>query len=115
MNTKSRYINKDVAHKFDFQSRLGYSVQGKRGGTPQVKDDVGNVCVFIDNSMGCQIAGGDSINVDAFKGYGESYGRREQCEITIRKSGNEVFRGRFDELVSRLSPSEKTYKIEPIE
>lgn len=114
MNTKSKYNNKDVAHKFDFQSRLGYSIQGKRGGTPQVKDDIGSVCVFIDNSMGCQISGSDSINVDAFKGYGETYGRRDQCEIIIRKSGNEVFKGNFDDLISKLNTQEKTYKIEPI-
>ena len=115
-NSTSRYTNKDVAHKFDFQSRLGYSIQGKRGGTPQVKDDVGCICTFIDNSNGCQYEGSDSIRVDAFQGYGETYGRREKCEITICNEGKEIFKGNFNELVNKLSTVEhKSYTIEPIE
>ena len=116
MNTKSKYNIKDVAHKFDFQSRLGYSIQGKRGGTPQVKDDVGRILTYIDNANGCQPEGANAICVDAFKGYGDSYERREKCAVTIFNSGNIIFNGDFNELVNRLQPSEtKTYKIEPIE
>lgn len=112
---ESKYKKIDIKHKFDNMSRLGYEITGKRGGTPQVKDDIGRVGVFIDNSMGCQYSGGDSIMVDAFKGYGETYGRREECEIIIRKSGEEVFKGNFNELVTKLTSDEKIYNIEPIE
>lgn len=113
-SSNSKYTNKDVAHKFDNQSRLGYAISGKRGGNPQVKDDVGKISVFIDNSMGCHISGGDYITVDAFHGHGDTYCRREKCEIIIIKSGNEVFKGNFDDLISKLNTQEKTYKIEPI-
>lgn len=112
---ESKYKKKDIKHKFDNMSRLGYEITGKRGGTPQVKDDIGRVGVFIDNSMGCQYSGGDTIKVDAFNGSGSTYERREQCEITITKSGEEVFKGNFDELVAKLTTDEKIYKIEPIE
>lgn len=105
-NSTSRYTNKDVAHKFDFQSRLGYSIQGKRGGTPQIKDDIGSVCAFVDNSMGCQYSGGNTITVNAFQGMGETYERRKKCEITICNKGEEVFKGDFAELVSKLQPTE---------
>ncbi len=109
-----RYTTKDIKHKFDNMSRLGYEITGKRGGTPQIKDDIGRVGAFIDNSLGCQ-HNGDMIMVDAFSGYGDSYERREKCNITIQKAGKEVFNGTFDELVEKLSPSMKTYQIEPIE
>lgn len=112
----SKYKNKDVTHKFDLQSRLGYSIQGKRGGTPQIKDDVGSICTFIDNPFGCQYEGSNSIKVDAFQGYGENYERRGKCEVTICNEGKEVFRGGFDELVGKLQPVEnKTDTNEPIE
>lgn len=102
MNSTSKYSNKDIAHKFDFQSRLGYAISGKRGGTPQIKDDIGYAALFIDNSCGCQY-GGNEISVNAFSGFGDTYERRDKCEITICNDGKEVFRGTFDELTSKLA------------
>lgn len=110
----SRYETKDIKNKFNCVSRLGYEITGKRGGKSQIKDDIGRVGAFIDNSMGCE-RNGDTIFVDAFNGYGDTYKRREKCNITIQKAGKEVFNGTFDELVEKLSPSMKTYQIEPIE
>ena len=86
---ESKYKKIDIKHKFDNMSRLGYEITGKRGGTPQVKDDIGRVGVFIDNSMGCQYSGGDSIMVDAFKGYGER-NVRLSSESPVRKSLREI-------------------------
>ena len=105
MNSTSKYSNKDVAHKFDNQSRLGYAISGKRGGNPQVKDDIGYAALFIDNASGCQY-GGSEISVNAFSGFGDTYERRDKCEITICNEGKEVFRGGFDELVNKLQPTE---------
>lgn len=111
---ESKYKKISISHKFENMSRLGYAITGKRGGTPQIKDDIGRVCVFVDNTNGCQIVGGDTIDVAAFDGYGDTYKRRGQCEIKIRKSGQEVFNGSFDELVNKLNPQGKIYKIEPL-
>ena len=114
MALKSKYLNKDKEHKFDFQSRLGYSIQGKRGGSPQVKDDIGKVVTYIDNPNGCTL--GNAICVDAFKGSGESYERRDKCEVRIINNGDVVFDGDFCMLVEKLhTTSGRTYEIEPIE
>lgn len=98
---RSRYTNKDINHKFDSHSFLGYSIQGKRGGTPQMKDDLGNVTTYIDNTNGSKYA--NCIVVDAFQGFGETYSRREKSEITIISEGKEVFKGNFNELCTRMS------------
>lgn len=96
-----RYSVKDIKHKFESQSRLGYGIAGKRGGNPQIKDDVGYVCTYVDSGSGCS-SEGNSIEVSAFSGRGCSYKRREKCDITIRKNGNVIFNGDFEELISKL-------------
>lgn len=98
---EARYKNKKIDDKFEGTSRLGYSIQGKRGGNPQVKDDVGMVCAFIDNTNG-NFYGGNYILVDAFNGSGDTYGRLEKCDISITKSGKELFSGDFNKLCGIL-------------
>lgn len=99
---KAKYTNKDINHKFDFQSRLGYSIQGKRGGAPQIKDDIGSVCVFVDNPTVCKYGSGNTIKVEAFQGIGDTYERMEKCKIIICNNDEQVFNGDFMELVTKL-------------
>jgi hypothetical protein len=98
---RSRYTTKDIEHKFDGQSRLGYAIQGKRGGEPQVKDDIGSATLFVDNSIGCQY-GGNTIKVDAFGLSEDGYSRQKKCEIVICRKGMEIFRGDFNSLADEL-------------
>ena len=111
----TKYVNKDIKHKFDSQSRLGYSIQGKRGGAPQVKDDVGRIVTYIDNDNSIP----ESYNfifVDAFQGHGEDYHRREECKIIICDVEGVAFEGNFKELISKLKAKDREeYKIEPVE
>lgn len=116
MNTKSKYTNKDITHKFDFQSRLGFSIQGKRGGTPQVKDDIGCIISYIDNPNGYELKRANAIRVDAFQGQGDTYERRDKSNITIFNKGDIIFNGDFNQLANKLLSTDiKTSKIEPID
>ena len=69
---------------------LNIKTQGKRGGTPNYKEDIAYASLFI-NSQDC-------ISIDMFEGYGETYKRREQEEINITIFGEELFTGTRQEL-----------------
>lgn len=99
MTSKSKYEIKEVSHKYDNIARLGYSLQGKRGGNPQIKDNIGCISAYIDSSTGCDPFTSNNITVNAFEGYGDDYHRRDKCEIVINSKGNEIFRGDFQDLV----------------
>lgn len=107
MTSKSKYETREISHKYDNVARLGYSLQGKRGGNPQVKDDVGCVRAYVDSSNGCDPFSSNNITVNAFEGYGDNYHRREKCEIVINSKGNEIFRGDFQTLVKVCRKKQK--------
>lgn len=85
------------------ESRLGYSIQGKRGGMPHIKDDVSSITMFIDNANGCQYGTGSYIKADAFSGFGDTFSRREMSEVSIVSDGNVIFKGDFTDLIEKLS------------
>ena len=69
---------------------LNIKTQGKRGGNPQYKEDIGYATLFLNSQ--------DYISIDVFEGYGETYKRREQEEINITIFGEELFTGTRQEL-----------------
>lgn len=83
-------------------SRLGYSITGKRGGAPRIKDDIGSACIFVDYQNLCDSSKVNSIKFDAFDGVGEGYGRMCSCKIKIKRLGSTIFEGSFDDLVSKI-------------
>ena len=74
---------------------LNIKTQGKKGGNPQYKEDIGYASLFLHSQ--------DYISVDMFEGYGENYKKREQEEIIIVIFGEEIFRGTRQELFEKLS------------
>lgn len=78
------------------QSKVSIKTQSKSGNySPQFKDDIGYVSVFVDSSK-------DYVIVDAFKGEGREYQRREVSLISIFKDGKEVWSGPFAHLCDHL-------------
>lgn len=78
------------------QSKLSIKTQSKSGNhSPQLKDDIGYVSVFVDSSK-------DYVIVDAFKGEGREYQRREASMISIFQDGKMIWDGPFSNLCDHL-------------
>ena len=73
---------------------LNVITQGVKGGKSNWLGRKGRVRVLIGDEY--------EIEVDAFKGMGDTYQEREEPEITVYDSGELVFKGDFCELVSAL-------------
>lgn len=87
--------------KYDGVSHLDYVFQGKRGGEPHYNKDVGKVIVCVDNPADKRYS--NTISIDAFEGYGDTYGRRSECKVTVCHDNALVFEGTFGELVRRIT------------
>lgn len=85
------------------EANLNIYIQGIKGGNVKNHHNEGYCSLNIDtlNSM----FDGYFIEVDAFKGQGKTYKRREQCDIRIYKCGKLIFSGTFLELCEKLNSS----------
>lgn len=76
-------------------NNLSIKTQGKRGGNPTYKENIG----YSNNFLGHPE---DSILIDSYEGQGNSYKKRETLLIEIRHNGNLLFSGDKYELYEIL-------------
>lgn len=76
------------------QKDLQVKTQNKRGGAPQFKENLGYATVFLDDD--------NKIIVDNYEGFGETYKRAKETNVTIILNGNPVFNGSLDKLEEKL-------------
>ena len=74
--------------------RLTLKTRGIKGGSFAKMLNKGQIIAFIDSFA-------NYISVDAYKGQGDSYEKREECEIEISKDGK-IWKGTFEELFEKL-------------
>jgi hypothetical protein len=74
--------------------KLAIKTQNKRGNEPKYKENLGYASIFLHPEFW--------ISIDLFEGYGDSYRKRENEDITICNNGDIVFKGRFSELIKTL-------------
>lgn len=82
------------------KAKIDLKIQGIRGGNPSWNPNKGRCVMQIDHNS--NITHPNYISADAFTGSGETYQRREVCEIEINQNGKALFRGTFDELCETL-------------
>lgn len=89
------------------KANLNLKIWGIRGNAAQYTQNKGKVVAFIDNTNAY-------ISVDAFDGMGQTYQRRDNCEIEIYDNHEFVFKGTFKELIERLKSTEKRITEEDV-
>ena len=72
------------------KSKLSLAVQGVKGGNIKEYKNVGFTCNYVGNN--------NKIAFDAFKGYGDTYARREETQIRVIRGDKVLFCGSFDQL-----------------
>jgi hypothetical protein len=75
--------------KKETQTQVDLKVQGNRGTEPTYRKNIGYAVIS---------EGNNTISMDAFKGWGDSYQKRDCAEISIIENGNPLFIGTFEEL-----------------
>lgn len=83
-------------------SKLDISICGVRGKSLEVHDNKGQVIIRTDQSFADL---NSYISVDAFQGQGDTYKRREECNIEICQCEKVLFSGTFDELCKAIKPA----------
>lgn len=78
------------------KARLNLKTQDWQGREPKYTENIGYITSFIQNHEN-----EGSITVDAFKGHGERYRRREEALIIIR-NGSQEWQGTFKSLLEIL-------------
>jgi hypothetical protein len=78
------------------RTQVNLKTQNIKGNEPKYKENIGYASVFIEEE--------DSLNiiVDAFKGAGNSYERRESGNIKIIHNGEVKFEGNINQLIQKL-------------
>lgn len=75
-------------------NNLTLTQQGVNGGTPRYSANVGRIVAGTDSGI--------KIEVDAFTGFGDTYARREEHQITITSNDKPVFVGTAKELILKI-------------
>ena len=75
--------NNSNKQKQTFHANINYSVQGKRGGQPHYKKDVGMIETNIDHDV--------TITCQAFDENNNVRERKPQSQITIKKGDKTIF------------------------
>lgn len=81
-------------------AKINLKVTGVRGGSPSYQENKGQIVSFVGGSENNSHE--DYISVDAFEGFGDSYKRRENCEIEV-SIGGKTWKGTPNELIEKLT------------
>ena len=81
-------------------AKINLKVTGVRGNKPNYTENKGRVVSFVGGTE--NNIHNDYIAVDAFEGYGETYKRRENCEVEVSIDGF-VWRGTPNEMIKKLT------------
>jgi hypothetical protein len=81
------------------KAKLIISTQGVRGGKVSDYKLIGWMCLAINDEGGWR---NERIDIDSFKGFGESYTIRETPEIRIWSNAEVVFQGTYSDLVKTI-------------
>ena len=74
---------------------VALKTRGVKGGSFTKIENKGQIVSFVDSYH-------NHISIDAYKGQGDSYEKREECQIEISKDGK-IWKGTFEELFSKIS------------
>lgn len=75
-------------------NNLTLTQQGVKGNAPKYSANIGRIVAGTDNGV--------KIEIDAFSGFGDTYARREQHQITITSNDKPVFVGTAEELILKI-------------
>lgn len=78
------------------KAEVNLKVRGVKGGSPSWNPNKGEVITFVDGQK-------DYISVDAYKGQGEEYKRRDKSKIEISISGKIYSFDDIEELKKQLN------------
>lgn len=81
-------------------AKINLKVTGVKGGEPSYSENKGRVVSFVGGET--TNSQEDYICIDAFEGFGESYKRRNECEIEV-SIGGKKWVGTPSELIEKLT------------